>query len=120
MTDLTETIIINPFFIICMICGLIFTLGGWIFLKYPPKKINNWYGYRTSSSQKSQERWDFAQEYSSKQMIRMGILFMIISWLGFFLPGSLMEAIAAVFVLLIFTITFLYQVESEIKKKFNN
>lgn len=116
---LTETSIVSPFFIFCIIGGLIFILGGWIFLKYPPKKINNWYGYRTPSSQKSQERWDFAQEYSSKQMIRIGIVFMIISLFGFFLPGSLIEAFAAVFILLILTIILLYRVESAIKKKFN-
>ena len=60
------------------IMGLILTLGGLIFLiagyiqhRFPPKKINHLYGYRTSASMKSQESWDFAQEYSAKKVIKI-------------------------------------------------
>jgi len=44
---------------------------------FPPKKINNWYGYRTGQSMTSQERWNFAQHYSAIMMIKCAI-FMII------------------------------------------
>lgn len=44
-----------------------------IFKLYPPKKINNFYGYRTTRSVKSQQAWDFAQRYSAKKMIMAGL-----------------------------------------------
>ena len=31
--------------------------------KKPPKKVNGFYGYRTSRSMKNQDTWDFAQRY---------------------------------------------------------
>jgi len=46
----------NPLFLIPSTSGLIFILAGFIMLKFPPKKINSLYGYRTSSSMKNQER----------------------------------------------------------------
>jgi uncharacterized membrane protein len=111
---------ISPFFVVCILSGIIFTIGGWFFQKYPPKEINHWYGYRTPSSQKSQERWNFAQKYSSKEMIRLGVMFMIISLFGFVLPGSyvLIEAFAGVLILLILTIVLLFRVERAIDKEF--
>jgi hypothetical protein len=49
----------NPLFLIPSTSGLIFMLAGFIMLKFPPKKINSLYGYRTSSSMKNQERVDY-------------------------------------------------------------
>jgi len=59
-----------------------FTFAGIIMTKFPPKKINSLYGYRTSNSIKSQERWDYAQIYSGKEMIRSGIILVLLSVLG--------------------------------------
>jgi uncharacterized membrane protein len=64
----------NPLFLIPFMAGLAFTVAGLIMLKFPPKKINSLYGYRTANAMKSQERWDFAQNYSSKEMIKLGLL----------------------------------------------
>lgn len=44
-----------------------------IFKLFPPKKINSFYGYRTTRSVKSQQAWDFAQRYSAKKMIMAGL-----------------------------------------------
>jgi hypothetical protein len=38
---------------------------GIVFWTYPPKKINEFYGYRTTRSRKSQEAWDFAQKWGN-------------------------------------------------------
>jgi len=50
--------------------------------KFPPKKINSIYGYRTASSMKNQLRWDFAQLYASKQMIKYGLLLSMVGLIG--------------------------------------
>ena len=34
---------------------------GLMFLKKPPRKVNGWFGYRTSQSMRNQDTWDFAQ-----------------------------------------------------------
>jgi immunity protein, SdpI family len=42
--------------------------------KFPPKKINWYYGYRTSRSMKNEETWKIAQVYSSKKAIELALL----------------------------------------------
>ena len=54
------------------ISALTLTVVGIVFWKYPPKKINGLYGYRTTRSRKSQEAWDFAQRYSAKLLTIFG------------------------------------------------
>ena len=60
--------------------GILFIIVGGILFKFPPKKINGLYGYRTASSMESQTKWDFAQKYSSKVMMCTGFTFLIISF----------------------------------------
>lgn len=45
---------------------------GWLFLHRPPKKINSFYGYRTSMSRKNQDTWEFAHRYSGKLWYVLG------------------------------------------------
>ena len=59
--------------------ALIMTVGGAVFWMYPPKKINGFYGYRTTRSRKSQEAWDFAQKYSAKMMTVLGLVTLIVA-----------------------------------------
>ena len=58
---------------------LILTVIGLVFWMYPPKKINEFYGYRTTRSRKSQEAWDFAQRYSAKLMTILGLAALIVA-----------------------------------------
>ena len=57
--------------------ALILTVVGVVFWMYPPKKINDFYGYRTTRSRKSQEAWDFAQRYNAKLMTIFGLAALI-------------------------------------------
>ena len=70
------------------ISALILTVVGIVFWMYPPKKINEFYGYRTTRSRKSQEAWDFAQRYSAKLMTIFGLAALIVAGGGrLFLNG---------------------------------
>lgn len=60
-------------------CGIFLLILGFVFYKFPPKKINHIYGYRTTRSMKSQDTWDSANEFSSKWMMRFGVLVMLVS-----------------------------------------
>ena len=61
------------------ICPLIILVVGIVFWMYPPKKINEFYGYRTTRSRKSQEAWDFAQRYSAKLMTILSLAALIVA-----------------------------------------
>lgn len=73
----------NPLFAIPSICGGIFLVTGFVLNQFPPKKINYLYGYRTKNSMRNQQSWDFAQQFSSKLLIKYGIILAITSLLSF-------------------------------------
>lgn len=58
----------NPYYYVLSVNGLLFLLSV-IFYFFPPKKINNFYGYRTGKSMKNQDIWDFANSFFLKQFL---------------------------------------------------
>ena len=70
-------------------CPLIFLVVGIVFWAYPPKKINEFYGYRTTRSRKSQEAWDFAQKYSAKLMTVLGLVALAVTSIAHWLRSRL-------------------------------
>lgn len=69
-----------------------FVIGGFLlsllnltisamFRKYYPKQINDFVGYRTPRSMRSQEAWDFANRYSSDLMLRCAVFAFFIQFL---------------------------------------
>lgn len=111
----------NHLFIIPVGAGLIFAIGGFVMLKYPPKNINGLYGYRTSSSMKSKERWDFAQLYSSKEMIKLGLLLALSGMLGLvFKPEPETGMILGLGLMILVVIALIMRVEKAIKNKFKS
>jgi uncharacterized membrane protein len=53
----------NKLIFIHLLIGPLMLVLSYIFKRFPPKKINHWYGYRTSRSMRSQEAWDCANLY---------------------------------------------------------
>ena len=68
--------------IISLLTGIIFTITGSIMYFSPPKKINFFYGYRTLSSMKNQQVWDFSQKLSAVKMIQVGFSLLAASLLN--------------------------------------
>tara|TARA_X000000950_G_scaffold229702_1_gene277683 strand:- start:218 stop:565 length:348 start_codon:yes stop_codon:yes gene_type:complete len=58
----------SPFIYVLTTNGLLFVLSI-IFWKFPPKKINNIYGYRTFKAMQNQEIWDFANANFNKTLL---------------------------------------------------
>ena len=109
----------NPLILIPVITGLIFVIAGFVMLKFPPKKINGLYGYRTKSSMKNQERWDFAQNYSAKEMMKLGFVLALTGLFGFlFEPQEMVGMIIGLGLMILMVILLIVRVESAIKKKF--
>lgn len=99
--------------------GLVFLAMAVIMLYFPPKKINDIYGYRTDRSRKSQAHWDFSQRFSAWRMIEIGVV-MIAVGVGL---SMLETALAFMFVSLIALVMggclYMYvRTESALKKKF--
>lgn len=81
MQEIIDTMIFPSLYV-----GFVFTAIGAIIYSAQPTEINGFIGYRTGSSMKSQERWDFAQKYSSKVMMICGVTMIVLSALGHFIP----------------------------------
>ena len=109
----------NPLFLIPVSSGLIIIITGMVLLKFPPKKINGFYGYRTVSSMKSTKRWEFAQIYSSKEMIKLGFLLTLSGLIGLkYDPGETAGIILGMGLLILMVIVLFIRVELAIKNKF--
>lgn len=68
---------------------------------------------------KSQERWDFAQNYSAKEMIKFGYIFLVVSVFGLIFHLDEMITMIVVLSILIMGVLVLFlRVERAIKLKF--
>lgn len=111
----------NPLFLIPLTSGLIFMLAGFIMLKFPPKKINSLYGYRTSSSMKNQERWDFSQKYSATEMIKLAAFLGLSSSIGLmYNPDGKLGMFLGLGLMILMVVLLLIRVEKAIKNNVNN
>jgi uncharacterized membrane protein len=105
--------------LIPVLTGPIFMVMAIIMKKFPPRQINGIYGYRTSSSMKSQDRWDFSQIYSANEMIKLGFLLLLTSLLGLVLNLNEVSEIALGLVLMIIMVVLLVvRTEKAIQRKF--
>jgi uncharacterized membrane protein len=99
--------------------GILITLLGWIYMKFPPKRINQLYGYRTRRSMANQEIWDFANVLGAKMIFYLGLALLSLGTiLYFFLP------IETIFLITIFTLLFglavgFYWCETQLNKRFD-
>ena len=107
----------NMLFFIPAISGLIFLIVGFIMLKFPAKKINYFYGYRTASAMKNKQNWDFAQYKSALEMLKMGGVLVLCGFLlGSVLKIPFLLSMLVSFVLVILAVViFIYRVEKAIK-----
>ncbi|WP_168026806.1 SdpI family protein [Ignavibacterium album] len=110
----------NVGFIILGLCGLIFLIAGLIQIKFPPKKINSLYGYRTSSSMQSEAAWNFAQIYSAKLSIKVGIIMIAFAFASLLFHVFSNDNQVWISLIIIFTLTgiLIFSTEKKLKEKF--
>lgn len=79
----------NPFTYVLSTNGLLFLISI-IFWKFPPKKINSIYGYRTHKSMLNQQIWDFANKtFNQSFLIYSGLSFLAGLFLANFTANEL-------------------------------
>lgn len=111
---LNERLAIVPF-----LTGIVFTITSLITLLFPPKKINGMYGYRTPSSMKNQQAWEFSQRYSSIRMLLGGVFLLIISVLVFLMNfPEPYPTIIGIALLIMVSIYMFVSTENAIKRNF--
>lgn len=112
----------NIIFVMPCMVGVVFIAVGFIIFKiFPPEKINSLYGYRTSNSMESQERWGFTQTYSSKLMIYCGFFLLLFSTLGLCIElDANYEAISSGFMIILSVAFLLISTENALKKAFKD
>lgn len=99
--------------------GIIFMAAGIFMYAFPPKKINSLYGYRTKSSMKSQDRWDFAQKYSAIRLVFAGLFLCLFSGCGLMLTiGAKAEMVMGIAMSLAAVFYILITTEKALKDKF--
>ena len=111
--------IIYPLPSILFLSGGIFYLVALVLSKFPPKKINYFYGYRTKASMKSQESWNFAQNYISKKMKYISLYIFIIGVFLSFLNIELMWSLwLGIIISVLMPVLTILEVEKELKTRY--
>ena len=111
--------IIYPLPSILFLSGGIFYLAALVFSKFPPKKINYLYGYRTKASMKSQESWNFSQNYTSKKMKYISLYIFIIGAFSIFLNIELMWSLwLGIIISILMPVLVILEVEKELKTRY--
>tara|TARA_B100001971_G_C18109308_1_gene493292 strand:+ start:106 stop:453 length:348 start_codon:yes stop_codon:yes gene_type:complete len=115
MNFLVENLLFPSF-----LSGILFIIAGFIMLKFPPKKINMLYGYRTNSSMKNQEQWDFSQKYSAKLLMLCGLFLILVSNISLLITLNNKAKLFISLALIIGSVMFLlFKTENELKKRFS-
>lgn len=113
--------IIENLFFLPFLTGVIFVITALISLRFPPKKINDLYGYRTGNSKKNLEVWNFSQKYSSIKMLQGGFFLVVFSFLGMvFHPDEKVQLIVGIGLSILVCVYLFYTTEKAIKKNFPN
>jgi uncharacterized membrane protein len=111
---------VSPLFIVPILVGPIFLLAGWLLWRKPPKKINSLYGYRSRKSMENQAKWDFAQIEGGKNMMRAGLLYLLLIPIGQILTLSeIVETILSIGILFLIVVLLFLKTEKAIDKAFS-
>lgn len=112
------------FIVLNTVTALVLLLLSFAFRKYRPKDINGLYGYRTARSMKSQQAWDFAQDYSSAFMVKLFagyfIWQLVLTVIGVMFLSDYTDAVAIAGNLTIvpLLVIMIVKTEKELKRKF--
>ena len=103
-----------------LLIGPLMLLISYIFAMYPPKKINDLYGYRTKRSMRNQDCWDFANRHSISLMWKISLLTCMVQAIGVILLDEGVAILTATIVLVTTLIYSVYLTEKALKNTFDN
>ena len=107
------------FFVISIVTGVILWAIALYVKNNQPQKPNRSYGYRTSRSMRTQEAWDFSQEYSINLLIKSAQFLCLLAVLSLFIElNKELSGYLATIVILLVVLFPVYKTERELKKRF--
>ncbi len=99
--------------------GFLLYITGWFYKKYPPKKINHLYGYRTKRTMANQEVWDFANKIGAKMIFLWASLYMVVIIIIYWFVSIETFLVASISIFVVsFIISFIWS-ESILNKHFD-
>lgn len=114
---------IDPTDIIILIAHLFFAFGFLglclYFKRHIPKSINSWYGYRTTTSMKSQATWDEANRYSAQIMLYVAYIYCALTVISYFTIKGLESFQFCGVALVIMPLSTIVFTELHLNKKFD-
>jgi len=93
-------------------------LLGWLLKKFPPKKINHLYGYRTQRSMKNQATWEAANTYSTLVFFKISLYSFLIPVALYFLYPQL-NVLITIITNTLLLLYVLYATEKDLKTRFD-
>jgi len=99
------------------IFGGIILAVGLIYKFFPPKKINNWYGYRTARSMNSQEVWEYANKLGPNLIFAGGFLSILVGSITAYIQPEKANT-AALVAMFVGAIGGIVWIEGKLNKKF--
>ena len=107
----------NQLYIALGYCAFMLLLG-WLLKKFPPKKINHLYGYRTQRSMKNQSTWEAANTYSTLVFFKVSLYSFLIPVALYFLYPQL-NVLITIITNTLLLLYVLYATEKDLKTRFD-
>ena len=107
----------NQLYIALGYCAFMLLLG-WLLKKFPPKKINHLYGYRTQRSMKNQATWEAANTYSTLVFFKKSLYSFFIPVVLYFLFPQL-NVLITIITNTLLLLYVLYATEKYLKSRFD-
>lgn len=98
------------------IVGLIILIAAIFYNKYPPRKINSLYGYRTLRSMKNKANWEYSNRLGATYMLWVGVLSVVVGTAITMLIDSEYTGIINVIITCVALIGTIPVIESKLKK----
>lgn len=106
-------------FISQMSIGPVIIVLSIIFIKFPPKEINNIYGYRTKNSMKSQNLWDYANNTFAKNFLYIGIITTVLQFIITMLYDHILGIFAGLTTMAVLLFVLIVIIEKNLKNMSN-
>lgn len=102
-----------------LILGPLMVVLALVFKFFPPKRINDLYGYRTKRSKRIQEAWDEANRYNPNLILIVAVITTILQVILFLTSGAKVATAAAAAVLVVLLLATIPITERHLKKNFD-
>ncbi len=110
---------LNISMLIHLLLGPLLLLIALLYFCFPPKRINWFYGYRTSRSMRSQQAWDDSNRYSSRLLLRIALLVCLFQSAALLFVGAMHAILPAVIILTLAVLAVIPLTERRLRRLFD-